>query len=487
LIASTKPDNATTSNIWYKRLQHIAPDLEKNHPLHRAAHWLTSWRALAGKRPVHDLLDKIYSQGNLIARFESAFPSHLATRVRANLTRFIELALEVDNGRYPGLGYFLVRLKHSKAMQKDAPDEGKVNAEYSCVRILTIHGSKGLEAPVIFLADAEHVKKHNFAYKTLVDWPPESTQPDYFVLPGKKDEHDSVTRHRIEQHLLAENRENANLLYVAITRARQLLIITGCKAKKKSNPGWYGLIKEQLQAHNIISNSADIETNVIMESGTMPLSVDHVAEQQKPVKLTINPELKNAFSNNVFTLNGFASQAPSQDIEKTASTHSAQSEDAKRRGTLIHRMLELLSINQNQEKSALLNKIANEYHFSLQDALLKDCWDESLSVYAHSDFAYLYDASKFTQAYNEVAITYQSGETTINGIIDRLVICDRDIYIVDYKTHQDDGNSRIEDIAQQYLNQMASYHKGVKQMWPEKTVKPLILFTACKSIYEFRI
>ena len=100
---------------WLQRLHVIAsqntePELQQAHRL------LSQWSTLAGKLPVHDLLDKVYAQGNVLNRYEAAYPDHLKKRVRANLTRFLELALEVDSGRYPSIGHFLSRLNVARTV-----------------------------------------------------------------------------------------------------------------------------------------------------------------------------------------------------------------------------------------------------------------------------------------------------------------------------------------------------------------------------------
>jgi len=484
---------------WYDRLHTATNDLPTDHSLSRAYYWLTRWRGLIGQLPVHDLLDKVYSEGNLIARFESAFPPHLRPRVRANLTRFIELALEVDSGRYPSLSHFLARLKHARANEQDAPDEGQINIENDCVRILTIHASKGLEAPAIFLADAENIKKQKFAYQTLVEWPPESTRPDYFLLMGPKEKHDSVTKGRINQHLLAEDRENANLLYVAITRARQLLFISGCMPKRKTKPGWYELIRHQLELNNITNDSPDSNENIVIESGKMPSSIDSEPKKEQDIVVNIDPRLNKPFADNTF--NTPIKETPSQSLKQSLNLSLNNSDnniklaplttndDAKLRGIVIHRIIELLSATQNQDKNkplnSVLNKVAYEYTFSLQDELLVNCWDEALTVYSHTPFSYLYDPSQYIDAYNEVPIAYLSGTSVINGVIDRLVIYENNVYIVDYKTHRGITNEISDKFAEPYTDQMAAYHKGISQVWPDKTIIPLILFTASKLVYKF--
>jgi ATP-dependent helicase/nuclease subunit A len=126
----------------------------------RAQTLLGQWLQLARQLPVHDLLDKIYSGGDLAARYEAALPPSQSARVRGNLNAFLQMALESDSGRYPSLSGFLEELSQ-RGRGGDAPDETPPIAANDQVRILTVHGAKGLEAPAVFIAQTGSVNSNN--------------------------------------------------------------------------------------------------------------------------------------------------------------------------------------------------------------------------------------------------------------------------------------------------------------------------------------
>ena len=107
---------------WWHRLQHLA---EPSPALQRAHRLLRDWLALADKLPVHDLLDRIYFEGDLLHRYAAALPAELHETVRANLQAFMEIALNVDAGRYPSLPRFLAELRELRAAENESPDEAK--------------------------------------------------------------------------------------------------------------------------------------------------------------------------------------------------------------------------------------------------------------------------------------------------------------------------------------------------------------------------
>jgi ATP-dependent helicase/nuclease subunit A len=216
---------AAGDGAWWSRLLRLEPPLSAE--LSRARELLQRWLGLAGVLPVHDLLDRIYFEGDARRRYAAVVPSALLAQVQANLDAFIELALSIDSGRYPSLPRFIDELQ---ALQRhganEAPDEGATGAE-DAVRVMTIHGAKGLEADIVVIADA-HPKPPPERAGILVAWPPHSAAPERFalVVPGERarDEAHSDALER-EDELRAQ--EDWNLLYVAATRARQVLIVAG--------------------------------------------------------------------------------------------------------------------------------------------------------------------------------------------------------------------------------------------------------------------
>ncbi|UCE89116.1 MAG: UvrD-helicase domain-containing protein, partial [Pseudomonadota bacterium] len=235
LMQLTEHEGAT----WADRLAALGPTLPHPHPLRRAAEALARWRELAGHVPVHDLLDRIFSEANVLARYTASYPAHLTDRVSANLTRLLELALDLDHGRYPSLTRFIASLGELQQQDSDAPDEPASAGASDRVRLLTIHAAKGLEAPVVFVADAAALPNHTEAHRAVVDWPAHDARPRSFFLCGRKGARDAHTHACLDRLADAEQREEANLLYVALTRAKQMLFISGSLGTRQSNLGWY--------------------------------------------------------------------------------------------------------------------------------------------------------------------------------------------------------------------------------------------------------
>ncbi|MGN6702199.1 MAG: UvrD-helicase domain-containing protein, partial [Burkholderiaceae bacterium] len=230
---------------WWQRLLGAADDGSASPALHRAALLLAGWLDQAPRLPVHDLLDLILHQGRLIVRYARAAAPAARGQTIANIEAFIELALNLDAGRYPSLPKFLDKLRAlQRHADSDAPDEAAADAGVDAVRILTIHGAKGLEAPIVALLDANHSEPASDDLGILCDWPVDADAPAHFSAFGKR-----ALRGAARDPLFAREdgfraQEDWNLMYVAATRAKRLLIVSGVAAKRNAVDGicagsWY--------------------------------------------------------------------------------------------------------------------------------------------------------------------------------------------------------------------------------------------------------
>ena len=457
---------------WWERLmEHPFPS---GTPLARARHWLTLWREMAGHLPVHDLLQRIYSEGNLVARYRAAFPPHLRQRVAANLGRFLHLALEVDSGRYPSLMHFLARLRDLRELKQDAPDEAPPAEGESQVRLMTIHAAKGLEAPVVFLADSASNSIQNRAWSSLVEWPAEQDRPEHFLLAGRGGDADPLTRSLLERQAGEQQREDANLLYVAVTRARQLLYISASAPRRGEKMGWYGQIEEQFRNQLDGSRSGGI----LCESG-VPGRVPTTESPQPPAPESLPPDPR--LQHPIQTIPPEREIAPSR---QEGYSRAGGDPDGQQRGIVIHRLLELLTGKHPPGKEAVIRQVAAELDIH-DTALLERSLYEARTVLRDPALSFLFDPAHYMDARNEVPLLYERDGTMVHGIIDRLLLTPESVIIVDYKTHQSASADTVAQLAESYAHQLSLYRNGVQKLWPERPVRALLLFTACRLIHEF--
>jgi len=474
--------SVTEYRRWFKKMQHLNDSLDAQHPIARAFHFLNKWRKVTDRIPVHDLLDIIFYDTNLLNRYQAAAPDSIKAQVKANLQSFLELALDIDSGRYPSVTHFLNKLRSLKKLPGDAPDEASANSGQARVNIMTVHAAKGLEAPVVFMADTASQSSPKLAHNTMVNWPTSRSKPDAFHLMGVKTSWDNVSKNFVKKAADFQAREDLNLLYVALTRAKQFLFISGSEPNRKiqsSSPSWYALASQGIS--NLTAAEVNDETSSYTEG-------EIKYEAASPENKTIEPEIEipAALSQKIFETEETDSISPSfsESGEHKTGT-SGSDEDARTRGTVIHRALELFTDASNADDEQILLQIKIESGHLLTTEEYDACLQEAKAVIATPEFNYLFEPSQFDKHFNELPIHYRAGKKDIHGIIDRVVIKDETVFLVDYKTHQTASKADLAKLADEYQKQMDFYKSGLEKVWPEQTIRSLLLFTHCKEVFEF--
>jgi ATP-dependent helicase/nuclease subunit A len=458
------------AGTWYEHLARLAAQDES--PYNRVFDMLSRWRDLAGQIPVHDLLDRIFHEAELLPRYQAAFPEALAARVHASLTRFIELALEVDNGRYPSLPRFLDQLERLRQSQQDQPDESPpAGADGNRVRIMTIHAAKGLEAPVVFLADMATAPRDRKAHAALVDWPGDQERPSQFLLTPRRTGLDTASRVLLEQQARERQREDANLLYVAITRARQYLYISASAPTRGNDTGWYGLLSDALAGWRKNADGNPCHT-------TGKPATDATIATSARITPAVDPRLSRGIS----VTPRLQQIAPSH--ADPAVVPEPGDADGRERGIAIHRMLDHLSSSPGMKPPTPPPQLASCLGREAGDPDLCAWWQEALQTCQHPDLSMLFDPRYYVGARNEVPLQYFREDQLVYGIIDRLVMRDDAVLIIDYKTHRRAAPDTLAELAGIYREQMQLYSSGVARLWPGLAVRPYLLFTTCNALVE---
>ena len=427
---------------WYRTLQSQthAPVLQ------RAAQLLRRWIDLAHHLPVHDLLDRLCNEGNLAQRYEVALPKAQAARARSNLNAVIQLALEADSGRYPSLSAFLQELEQW-IDRKDAPDEAPPPATSGQVRILTVHGAKGLEAPAVFLAQCATTKSSPTA-GWLVEWPATEDAPTHFLLAPAKDEQDAPTRALLELRKQREAVEDMNLLYVATTRAKQFLFISGFTSKKSgAEKSWHQLASSAFDSLGI----AEADGIRVLTRGT-PVIAELLSVTDRAIET--DPRLRAPIR-----VNTNAAAPATLEVELDPA--------AAKRGKAIHWLIQQLSESRSER---LRGGLEAQITGMISDADFSSWLAEARAVLASPSLQSFFDAQHYRQAWNEKAAHHNDA----TSVMDRLVDDGDTLWVLDYKT-QRDGND--ETLLALHRSQLESYRNNVQQLWPGRMVRAGLVLT----------
>ena len=414
---------------WWTRLKHLATTTNISPALQRAHHLLKDWLSRADKLPVHDLLDHIYFSADVPHRYAAALPEAMRATVQANLQALLEVALDVDGGRYPSLPRFLAELRELRAAENESPNEGKVGEVGNALRIYTVHEAKGLEAPIVWLLDANDTRSRNDGYGVLLDWPTNAARPVHFSLYSNQSAHGKVRMPLFEAEENYARREGMNLLYVAITRAKQALLVSGngrsAEAEQKKNEqSWYDRIAQLAPpADNpLLGVAAGIETGKKKSSALVDAAL------QRPLPT--------------------GQRAASLTVEQ-------------RRGTWLHALLQHLSVP---------GIIADEAVLQAQCGIPADemgaLWQQARQLMAQPHLQRFFVASQHRSAHNEMPYVNAQGELKR---IDRLVEFENEVWVLDYKS----GASH--DPAP-YRAQMAEYRSAMQSVYADRTVRCALIF-----------
>lgn len=451
------------SAYWYEnllQLKSLSPALQ------RAAGLLPQWREIVNQLPVHDLIDRIFYEGDLINRYQQASPPLLQAQVSANLQEILDLALQIDSGRFPSLIRFLARLKKLRRSPTEAPDAPPSTQASEKVRIMTIHAAKGLEAPVVFLADTGVVPRNNSSYDALVDWPATANKPLHFMLYTRSDQCPNKVTTLRDKIKTLQVREEANLLYVALSRAKNLLYISGSSSNEKTlQTSWYGVLQDAFELFTAKHNQEHWFTEAF------PLAPDETVNLQSRIEFTVAPPPAQWSHQPSKNTQPSEQHAQNEETDKQKQTESSK---AQLYGTLLHYLLDRLS--PPDERPANLQQTVWAEHYS-SDALAS-AEEEAKRIINTPALAPVFDPKQYDKAYKEVSVNYRGQDGSIvQGIIDRLVITGDQAWVIDFKTRRGLEDSQLKDAATLYTQQLHYYEHAVKKIWPQKIINKAILFT----------
>jgi ATP-dependent helicase/nuclease subunit A len=161
--------------------------------------------------------------------------------VLANLRALLAVALGLDGGRYATPYGFVRALKAGGTLAPATVSDG-------AVRLLTIHGAKGLEAEAVLLLDTDTAERSADSMGVLIDWPGEAAVPQKFVFLVSETRPPACAVDTVAAEQLARRREELNALYVALTRARHTLVISSIEPYRPTTDSWWQRLQPLMQA-----------------------------------------------------------------------------------------------------------------------------------------------------------------------------------------------------------------------------------------------
>ena len=376
---------------------------------------------------------------------------------------FLARALEFERSHPPSLQEFVHWIEQGAIEVQRDLEVGRNE-----VRVMTIHGAKGLQAPVVFLPDTVRVS----AFDDPLLWD-RTADPPLPLWPQRKEFDDEAAAKARGAARGLRDEEYNRLLYVAMTRAEDRLIVCGWDTKNKRRPNcWYKLIEEGLA--NMPGTPEELEGGVRRWSQAQDAELDAPGEGAAlPERAPPLPEwVRRAPAAEKKPPMPLSPSRPSGDEPPAFSPLGHGPGAGLRRGVLIHRMLQLLPEVEPEKRADGARRFlaANAAEFAAEER--DEMAAAALRVLEAPEFAPLFGPGSRA----EVPVAGVIGDVVVSGQIDRLVVTEREVLIVDYKTHRPAPATEA-DVPDVYRRQMAAYAAAVAAVYPGRAVRCALLWT----------
>lgn len=443
---------------------------EKRHeaPAYAAAHaYLAGLLARADFVPPFELFAEVL--GPLGGR--KALIGRLGREADDPLDELLALALAYQRSHVPSLQRFLSWIEEGRSEIKRDLEQGR-----NTVRIITVHGAKGLQAPIVFLPDTLQTPPQ----KQRVLWL-ERDPAGVLLWPARKERDDAFCAEARDSAVKRDAEEYRRLLYVAMTRAEDRLYVCGWRTKNEPKAEcWYNLVWKALAG--IAEPVAFDFTSEGPEGWKGPglrlvgeQRVEPEGEEAPPGPAAAPPGLPD-FARTPAPAEPSPPRplAPSAPAEGPATRSPLGADEGAgfRRGRLIHRLLQTLPELAPERRAEACRSYLARHGTALSPEEAEAIASETLAVLADPAFAPLFGPG--SQA--EVPLAALLGERVVCGQVDRLLVQADRILVIDYKTNREPPASESE-IPSAYLSQMAAYRAALARIFPARRIRCALLWT----------
>ena len=421
--------------LWEALRQADAPDtLGILHDLRDHADFLRPFDLIERALTRHD------GRRKLLAR--------LGAEAEDGIDELLGQALAYERNEVPSLTGFLTWLQTD-----DVEVKRQMDAAGRRIRVMTVHGAKGLEAPIVILPDtADHSPRDRDELLVLAD--------GTVVWKSPSNQNPPRAQAAIEARAAKVAAERLRLLYVAMTRAQSWLIVAAA-GKLTGGEAWYDLIRHGLEAAGaevlpgggLIYRAGDWPEPIPGASPDVATAEPLPDWARQPAPAAPHPPIALSPSN----------LAGAKVVQGDPGDGDP---DAMRRGTAVHLLLEHLP----GQGAALWPALA--------DALLGDSGDkpaalaEAAAVLTAPDLAWLFAADALT----EVSVTAELDGQRLLGTIDRLIVGPDHVLAIDYKSNAL-VPATVAELPEGLRRQMRAYGVALAQIYPDRRIDCAILWT----------
>jgi len=384
--------------------------------------------------------------------------SRLGGEAEDGINALLSQALSYEKSAVPSLTGFLQWMETD-----DLEIKRQMDSASNRIRVMTVHGSKGLEAPIVIMPDTGRRITRTDVPIVDVDgtaiW---NAAKD--VSPNRLNDARDAMATKLEA-------ERLRLLYVAMTRAEKWLIIAAAGDLGKGGKSWYETIGTAMQRTGAMTHKMPGGDGLRINHGDWSGPVEHPTESKKnrvselpmylseeaPEPLRAPPPLSPS------DLGGPKALAGDAGLDEEA---------AKMRGTQIHLLLEHLPAHPQENWPQVADALLQGELAPDSKLAMDDLFQEAATTLKTPELAWLFE----DEALVEVPLTANLGDRKLRGIIDRLLVSESRVVAVDFKTNATVPTSP-EATPEGVLRQMGAYAHALSQIYPSHEIQTGILWT----------
>ena len=424
-------------------------------------------------------------------RGRAKFLARLGPEANDALDEFLNLALDYETRATPSLQGFLAWLRAAQSEVKR--DMEMVRDE---VRVMTVHGAKGLEANTVILADTTTPPSGPRDPRLLAlahdpeKWGPVFGQDhaqNIMVWATARSEDVgamSDARGKAQQDARDEYRR---LLYVAMTRAKERLVIAGTQGRNKIPEGcWYQLVEDALKPDCVAEPADDGGGEVWRYRKSGSKNIEAQTSKKSTLPAATKPSSAPSWlrSNATSDSSALRTVAPSSaEDDEARPVASGGRAAALLRGSLTHRLLQSLpDIPPARRRQAAEDYLARAGQELTQEQRKKIA-EEVLVLLDAAPFAALFAPESRAEVPIVGRLVLGQESVRVSGQIDRLAVTQSSVLIADFKTNRP-APRRIEDVPPAYLRQLALYRAVLQKLYPNKIVRAALIWTEVPDLME---
>ncbi|NIZ60653.1 double-strand break repair helicase AddA [Sedimentitalea sp. CY04] len=400
-----------------------------------------------------DLIERILTRHkgrqNLLGR--------LGTEAEDGINALLSQALAYERTDIPSLTGFLVWMQTD-----DLEIKRQMGAAGKMIRVMSVHGSKGLESPIVILPDtakrqAPRDNEIMLASDTPI-WKVPTAQMPAAMLESKEAAQEK------------QQNERLRLLYVALTRAEKWLIVAAAGDLSKDGDSWYQMVQTSLGDAGAVTLDTAGGEGLRLEHG------DWDGLEFKPQEETKRDEIALP---QVFLEPAASYQAPPATLSPSdlggakalPGDQGLDEEQAKARGSRLHLLLEHLPAVPKENQTKIARNL-------LQDAEdMDELMAEATAVIENPAMTTIFASDTLA----EVAVTAELNGERLHGVIDRLIVTPDTVIAVDFKS-----NATVPELPAQcpegVLRQMGAYAHALAQIYPDRQVETAIIWTRTATL-----